>query len=736
MGNQKLRRGLSIALACSMLVSTCVWNDAATADAAAKAKLKTKKITLKVGQKKKITIKKKKAKAKYTFVSSRKGIAKVSKKGVVTAKKKGFAKITVKEKLGKKVRKLGKEKVYVKAKKVVTQETNSPATTVAPAGTKAPVASGAPTGTKVPAPNTAAPVTTASVTTAPVTSPAADTTKTPATMEPTAAPTEDPYKDLEWEKIDLSTACFGTSINYVYDTNTGIFNAKKQDYFGFPLAQELQEGQHVVVHVKGTNAGDKGFRSWLVDGNTGTCCANDGYYIFTEDGTNKEDFVVGDFDITYKLVASDSCGYLFFKAPSWDALIQDLSISSIEVSYSDKVERVDFELTEEKNKKMISDSLLSTGNNAKIKAVIEKARAGEDVTMAYIGGSVTEGSGANPNSNCYAELSCTEFGKKYGVNEGENVHFVNGGMSGTPSSLGIVRYDKDVLGQMAAGTTPDVLFVEFAVNDSGECTNGGAYEGLIRRALASGSAVILMYSVFRDNWNMQDTYIPYGEHYDLPMVSMKDAVNTYIEDAEGFRRWYFADAYHPTNAGHKLTADCIMNLFDTIDAEDPEVDNITDVASFDVYKTDAFTNTTLMGPTTIEDLLTQANSSLTAFNAGGFSSTDTETGKFLYGDKGEKFPTNWMHTAESGAESMTATVNCKNLLVVYKLSSSDKTGAAELWVDGVKKVTMNGHNKDGWNNATTALAFSEEEAAEHTIEIKMAEGSEEKEFTLLALGYN
>ena len=57
-------------------------------------------------------------------------------------------------------------------------------------------------------------------------------------------------------------------------------------------------------------------------------------------------------------------------------------------------------------------------------------------------------------------------------------------------------------------------------------------------------------------------------------------------------------------------------------------------------------------------------------------------------------------------------------------------------MDGVKKVTMNGYNKDGWNNATTVLAFKEDEIAEHTIEIKMADGNEEKEFTLLALGYN
>ena len=52
---------------------------------------------------------------------------------------------------------------------------------------------------------------------------------------------------------------------------------------------------------------------------------------------------------------------------------------------------------------MVTSSLMDTGNNARIKATIEKARNGEDVTLAYIGGSITEGEGASPNSNCYAE---------------------------------------------------------------------------------------------------------------------------------------------------------------------------------------------------------------------------------------------------------------------------------------------------------------------------------------------
>lgn len=75
-----------------------------SARAAKKAALKAKSMHLTIGESKKIKLKNNKA--KYTFTSSAKKIAKVNKKGKVTAVKKGQAKITVKEviKKGKKKR--------------------------------------------------------------------------------------------------------------------------------------------------------------------------------------------------------------------------------------------------------------------------------------------------------------------------------------------------------------------------------------------------------------------------------------------------------------------------------------------------------------------------------------------------------------------------------------------------------------------------------------------------------
>ena len=59
---------------------------------------------------------------------------------------------------------------------------------------------------------------------------------------------------------------------------------------------------------------------------------------------------------------------------------------------------------------MIERSLMNLGNTYRIRKAIEKARAGKEVTLAYIGGSITQGAGATPiNTACYAYKSYQLF---------------------------------------------------------------------------------------------------------------------------------------------------------------------------------------------------------------------------------------------------------------------------------------------------------------------------------------
>lgn len=132
----------------------------------AKAKCTTKKMTLQAGKKKTIKIKGKVKKAKYMFKSSKPSIAKVNKKGTVTAKKAGKAVITITEKKKAKKKIIGKVNVIVKNKKEV-KKTMEPSTqpSMAPKATvsQTPAATATPSSTPTASPTvtpTASPKTT------------------------------------------------------------------------------------------------------------------------------------------------------------------------------------------------------------------------------------------------------------------------------------------------------------------------------------------------------------------------------------------------------------------------------------------------------------------------------------------------------------------------------------------------------------------------------------------------
>lgn len=87
----------------------------------------------------------------------------------------------------------------------------------------------------------------------------------------------------------------------------------------------------------------------------------------------------------------------------------------------------------------------------------------------------------------------------------------------------MIRFDRDVLREEER---PDIVVIEFAVNDEGDETKGVCYESLVRKVLKLPwkPAVVLLFSVFANDWNLQERLRPVGDLYDLPMVSIRDAV--------------------------------------------------------------------------------------------------------------------------------------------------------------------------------------------------------------------
>ena len=145
----------------------------------------------------------------------------------------------------------------------------------------------------------------------------------------------------------------------------------------------------------------------------------------------------------------------------------------------EQIEDETVNINSEQYSQMVRSSLLSMGNTFRIQKAIQKAKSGKPVTLAYIGGSITQGAGATPiHTECYAYKSWKMFQKKFAIKE--NVKFIKAGVGGTPSELGMLRFERDVLRE---NEQPDIIVIEFAVNDEGDETKGDCYESLVRKAL-------------------------------------------------------------------------------------------------------------------------------------------------------------------------------------------------------------------------------------------------------------
>ncbi len=355
--------------------------------------------------------------------------------------------------------------------------------------------------------------------------------------------------------------------------------------------------------------------------------------------------------------------------------------------------------------KMVDRSLLSVGDMTRMSDVFQKAQNGEDITVAYIGGSITEGYNAG-TTEFYAK-TCTDLLQGYFPDI--TVTGVNAGISGTPSLLGNLRLERDVL-----SADPDIVFVEFAVNDGQEADYKNAYESLVRTLLTQEKdiAVVLLFTVLDSGYTCQEHMSKIGANYDLPMISVHDSVYEEIEAGRMTWQDYSNDQSHPNAYGHKCITDFVDNYYQKVLPVVAE--NVGEVSKElpDPVFSAKYMNMHYMDSATMDDV-----------ELDGFEQYDTHG----------SLPNGWMYRGTDGG-SMKFTVDCSVLEMVFKANNSDKYGTADIYVDGEKVKSVVSNMSDGWNNPVTAYLIDNDSSAEHTVEIRM-EGGVTQAFFVMAFGY-
>lgn len=365
---------------------------------------------------------------------------------------------------------------------------------------------------------------------------------------------------------------------------------------------------------------------------------------------------------------------------------------------------------EELREYMINNSLMTLGDTSRMINVMKKAEAGEEITVGFIGGSITEGISAG-DSLCYAKLTHNALCEMF---PNTTVNYVNAGLSGTPSVLGVVRAERDLFGEKQ----PDIVFIEFAVNDGGDQQYKDCYESLVKKCLdkENAPAVALLFTVLKNRYSCQPQMAAVGERYGLPMISVGNALNP-VFDA-GLMTWeaYSDDESHPNIWGHELVKDFLMNYFEQIKEQ-----------------SDALDSAPALTPLSVSPVYTVKYADMELLERDQMTVTDVQGG-FKEADKLiATFNNGWMYRGKTGA-SVTFTEEFKTLFLVFNCNNSDSYADAEIYIDGELVNTLPSGKPGGWGNPEADCAYIGEECAKHTVEIKIAASENGKTYGLCGIG--
>ena len=353
---------------------------------------------------------------------------------------------------------------------------------------------------------------------------------------------------------------------------------------------------------------------------------------------------------------------------------------------------------------MIRRAVVNPGNTARLADAMKRAQAGEKITIGTIGGSITQGTAASTTDERYANRALQWWAKAFPKAQ---LDFVNAGIGATDSYIGVHRVDADLLSKK-----PDVVIVEFSVNDTDAALNLQTYDSLVRKILQAENhpAVILLFTTQEDGTSLQDTHMQIGSAYNLPMISYKNAVLPEIEAGKFTWKDISPDNIHPNSVGHGIIGELLWSYFNSVYAKLDQIDTSDLTFTATPVTKDLYAKGQLLGSKTLTPKTMQ-----------GFEQAEVSN----------QFPNDW--TTKEGGE-LTFEVTGSNIGVLYYKTVDGKSGQYCVYVDDRLIQVLDGDFTGGWGNyAQAQQVYTSDTPSTHTVTIKQLEGTDLTQFTVLGL---
>lgn len=201
-----------------------------------------------------------------------------------------------------------------------------------------------------------------------------------------------------------------------------------------------------------------------------------------------------------------------------------------------------------------------------------KLEAGKEVRVGYLGGSITAAPGWRVKSLAWMKATWPQA----------KLSEINAAIGGTGSDLGVFRAQQDVILHQ-----PDLLFVEFAVNDGGASPDNilRAMEGIVRQMwkVDPNTDICFVYTLSLPMLkNLQDGVFPraastmeaVADHYGIPTIHFGVEVEKRVTDGKlifkGSKEQagdqngpavFSTDGVHPGGVGHGIYQEVIARSF-------------------------------------------------------------------------------------------------------------------------------------------------------------------------------
>lgn len=185
-----------------------------------------------------------------------------------------------------------------------------------------------------------------------------------------------------------------------------------------------------------------------------------------------------------------------------------------------------------------------------------KLTADKNLTVAYIGGSVTVGTGADYKTEAWRALTTKWLQTEFGANVTE----INASVGGSSALWALGRLQKAVIDKK-----PDLLFIEFSVNDNycdfTYAQSAALMEGIVKKVNAALPNCDIVIVTVVDKKTIESPSVNAQAHRDFAKYSGITWLDMTVPFREALKTQKWADivtdTVHPNKTGYKIYADYI-----------------------------------------------------------------------------------------------------------------------------------------------------------------------------------